>query len=436
MKSSKVAKILPIALLLFLVWSCDTPDNVSPPDYFIKYFGEEGHQEGVDLLVNADGTILLFGNTSVTREETGQNFFLVKSDANGNVLWQKTFGGKNQENAKDIEVTSDGRVVLLGTTKNDSGDSDILLITTDATGVKIDSVVYGYPGTDEKPASVTQTTDGFIVTGSTTNVSQKKANPIPGTNDQQDAFNFRFYDDLSLYSNSWNETLGPGTIDAGVKVIQVGTGFYFFGYSNKATSEPSSQSGLNFWIFPLSNFGIGAFEVGEEIFVGGVADERLSSVTLSPPESGEGFLLTGIVTNALGTSSSIYITKLRKSLNFSAGASSQVFQVDGTSLGNELGTLTDFATHSSSSILSGFFILCNDHSSGNENFYLTKVTNLGKPAWSSPQGFVFGGLNEDSIGSVSELPNGSILMIGTFSVGDDRQHKMTLIKVNKDGKFQ
>jgi hypothetical protein len=429
MKSSALI-ILTFGLVLFLCWSCETSDNVQPPDYFIKYFGEEGNQEGVDLVVNNDETILMLGNTTITRDPAQQNFLLIKSDRNGNLIWQKTFGGNFEEDAKDLELTADGRIVILGTTKNASGKNDVLLIITDLNGVKLDSVVYGYPTSDENPVSVSQTTDGFIVTGSTTNTTQK-ASVV--TNDQQDVFNFRFYDDLTPYQSIWNETFGPGTIDVGVKVIQVGTGFYFFGYSNKPRSGQSS-SDLNFWIFPMNNFGNGSFEIGEEIFVGGIADERLSSVTISPPESGEGYLLTGTATDGVG--SRIYIAKLTKSLNFLPGQSNQVFQFDPTSLSNGLGTLTNFDTKSSSSILSGFLILSSDNSFGNENFYLTKVTNTGRPAWTLPEGFNYGGANDDEIGSVSELPNGSILIIGTFSVGDDRQNKMTLIKVNKDGKFE
>jgi hypothetical protein len=418
-----------LGVLLFLFWSCDTSNNVSPPDYFIKYFGEGGHQRGVDLIVNPDGTILLFGTTSTTRDEDSRNLLLVKSDARGNLLWQKTFGGSTGEEAKDIELTSDGRIVLLGTTKK-FGDKDVLLIITDQEGIKLDSVTYHYDK-NEEPNSVSETTDGFIVTGSTTNTNQK-ANPV--ANDIQDAFNFRFDKDLNEYSNTWNKTLGPGTIDVGVKVIQVGTGFYFFGYSNKSRSGQST-SDLNFWVFPLNNFGNGTFDVGEEIFIGGTSDERLTSVILSPPEAGEGFLLTGMAsTSANPPVTTIYIAKMRKSLNFSTSNGALIG--DPQSLGNDLGPISAFSTKSNSSILSGFLVLSNDKSLGNENFYLTKVDNDLNNKWKSPQGFNFGGSSEDTIGGIAELPDGSILMIGTFSVGDDFQLKMTLIKVNKDGKFQ
>ena len=53
--------------------------------------------------------------------------------------------------------------------------------------------------------------------------------------------------------------------------------------------------------------------------------------------------------------------------------------------------------------------------------------------WSDP--VIFGGLNDDYIGAVKELPDGKIVLLGTMSLGNEAQKKMVLIKVNKDGKF-
>jgi hypothetical protein len=331
-------------------------------------------------------------------------------------------------------VTSDGRILLLATSEIAAGDNDILLITVDQNGNELKRVTHGYSNSDEDASTVTQTLDGFIVTGSTTNTSQK-ANPV--NNDERDAFNFRFYDDLSSYPNTWNETVGPGTFDAGTKVIQVAPGqFYFFGYTNKKPSN-HSVTNFNFWIFTLNDEGNGSFDIGEEIFAGdGLVDEKLSSVVVSPTQSGEGFLLTGIKTDASGASS-IYIAKLRKNLNFSPDQVDQVFQFPPQVISTdiEFGQLQDLRTASVSSLLSGFLVVSNESSLGNQNFYLTKITNTGGNAWTSPKGFAFGGSSLEQIGSVAELPDGNILMIGTFSVGDDFQKKMTLIKVNKEGKF-
>src|SRR5687767_2479978 len=89
--------------LLTLFLSCDTSSNVDPifEKYFTKYYGEDGEQEGVDIAVNQDGSIILLGNSFSQSDPVSP--FLVKTDALGNILWQKTFKGP-EERAVDIEL--------------------------------------------------------------------------------------------------------------------------------------------------------------------------------------------------------------------------------------------------------------------------------------------------------------------------------------------
>ena len=71
----------------------------------------------------------------------------------------------------------------------------------------------------------------------------------------------------------------------------------------------------------------------------------------------------------------------------------------------------------------------------NQNWILTKVNNDGATAWNLP--IVYGGEGPDSIGAVQELPDGRLVLIGTMRTGksDTGELKLTLIKVNQDGKF-
>jgi len=424
--------VMPVLLVPFLWLSCDTSDSIDQPDYFVKYYGVEGDQEGVDIIVSSDGSYLLFGNSTLPGKD--QQLYLVKTDTRGNVLWEKFFGGAYKDQARDIEMNSDGTLIMAATSESTPGDNNVLLIIVDQEGNKLDSTVYGYPGTDEDVVSVSQVTNGFIATGSTSNVTQKPTNIFSPVNDQRDAFNFRFFNDLTIYPNSWNQTLGPGTYDAGTKVIETGQGqFYFFGYTNKRPNGHSSDN-FNFWVFALDDFGEGSFETGQEIFVGApIVNERLTSVTKSPLQSGEGYFLAGTVSDN-SNNSKLFIAKLTTSLNFNEP--DQVFQFTPGPLPTSLGTLTDDKTSIFASVFSGFLILSNENNSGNQNFYLTKTSNTGDVAWSNPGEFIYGGGGMDTMGSVAELPDGKIVMVGTFSVGDDLQKKMTLIKVNRDGKFR
>src|SRR6478736_1511627 len=166
MRKNKIAFVWSISLLFFFL-SCDTADNVNAPTSFVKYFGAAGHQEGVDLVVNADGTTLLFGNTTLPGE-IHSKLYLAKSDANGNLLWERSaFGGPLNNQARDIEVASDGRIILLANSEVSSGDNDVLVIIADQNGNELKRAIHGYANFQEDASTVTQTMDGFIVTGAT-----------------------------------------------------------------------------------------------------------------------------------------------------------------------------------------------------------------------------------------------------------------------------
>src|SRR3954471_19163703 len=89
--------------------SCDTNKSIDPPfdKYFVKYYGEDGAQSAVDLIVNADGTFLILG-----KSDTGTPIILIKADGRGNLLWQKKLG-ESTDVPQDLELTGDGKAVIL-----------------------------------------------------------------------------------------------------------------------------------------------------------------------------------------------------------------------------------------------------------------------------------------------------------------------------------
>jgi hypothetical protein len=81
-------------------------------------------------------------------------------------------------------------------------------------------------------------------------------------------------------------------------------------------------------------------------------------------------------------------------------------------------------------------LLTNDNTPAdkNTNLALTKLTRELTKAWQIP--LIFGGESNDFAGSVSELPDGRILVVGTMTVGGlSGQKKMVLMKLNADGKL-
>jgi hypothetical protein len=148
-------------------WACDTDNNIKDPNesYFIKYYGGDGNQSGVDMLSLDDGTFLLLGNSQFSG---AKSIFLVKVDSKGQLIWEKTFQG-TKETGIDIEPTLDGNFIVAAQIENSTDDFDVKLILVSPDGAEITSQSYGTPGgKKDMPKSVTPIRDGgYIVTGVT-----------------------------------------------------------------------------------------------------------------------------------------------------------------------------------------------------------------------------------------------------------------------------
>lgn len=417
-----------ILVLSVITVSCDTASNIEPPEdsFFVKFYGHEANQEGVDAVVNTDGTITLFGTT----EETGlgKQLYLVNIQSNGLVNWERAYGGVNDELAKDIILTTDNRLALVADIRNSSTEHDILVLALSPDGaiVASDTIRFTNAGlpTDETANSITQISDGFIVAGSTNKLDLKPtgSGPDVGT-DTRDALIVRLFDDLTVYPNVWRQGYGPGTYDEAEKVIQVSPSqFYAFGISD----HPDNSGDINYYILGLGTTGEpnspNNFSPGKQPG----SNEILGSVITSPLQSGEGYLLAGV--SQSGADAVILLVKLRKDLNFNDSDIQFERTLSATNLGGVVNAEVSVFAASS-----GFLVLANESSNGVQNFYLTKIDNSGFEAWDDP--IIFGGEGDDRIGSVLEFSDGSIGIIGTFAVGRDGETKMTFIKVNKEGKF-
>jgi hypothetical protein len=96
------------------------------------------------------------------------DIILIKTDANGNIIWAKTYGGTGYERAYSVQQTSDGGYILAGWTNSfGAGEREIFLIKTDAKGNVQWAKIYG-GASDDGAFPVQQTSDGGYILASTT----------------------------------------------------------------------------------------------------------------------------------------------------------------------------------------------------------------------------------------------------------------------------
>jgi hypothetical protein len=101
------------------------------------------------------------------------NALLFKTDSLGNILWARSYGESDYDYAQQVEVTSDSGFVIAAVTYSfGAGLADFFLIKTDSTGNLLWSKTYG-GASDDRSESVRQTTDGgYLFTGESASFTQ------------------------------------------------------------------------------------------------------------------------------------------------------------------------------------------------------------------------------------------------------------------------
>jgi hypothetical protein len=96
------------------------------------------------------------------------DFWLLKTDADGDTLWSRAYGGSDRDEANYVEQTSDGGYIVAGYSLSfGSGDFDIYVVKTDDNGDAEWSRVYG-TSADDHGFCVRETEDeGYVVCGCT-----------------------------------------------------------------------------------------------------------------------------------------------------------------------------------------------------------------------------------------------------------------------------
>ncbi|HRG02346.1 MAG TPA: hypothetical protein PKZ75_14605, partial [Bacteroidia bacterium] len=126
---------------------------------FETSFGGYSNEIAKSVIQLSDSSFVIAGYTS-SFGIGGYDIFVVKADKNGNLIWQKTFGGNDWDFAYNIELNSDGGFIICGTTYSFGyGNADGYIIKTDGAGNVTWTKTFGGKHDDEFK-SVIQTSDG------------------------------------------------------------------------------------------------------------------------------------------------------------------------------------------------------------------------------------------------------------------------------------
>jgi hypothetical protein len=146
-------------------WILKTDDNGD--SLWSRRFGGFDHEICYSVQQTEDGGYILGGYT-YSFGAGSADFWLVKTDAEGDSLWSRTYGGPDWDGCESVQQTADGGYILAGMTYSfGAGYCDAWLVKTNENGDSVWSRTFGGNNGDWC-RSVRQTSDGGYVLGANT----------------------------------------------------------------------------------------------------------------------------------------------------------------------------------------------------------------------------------------------------------------------------
>ena len=229
------------------------------------YGGTENEQAHAMIPANDGGYIIVGSarskNGDVTNHRLYEDVWILKIDGNGNLLWQKTYGGQGTDVAHSIISTPDNGYLVGGQTDSRDGDvtglhfdpnflgatDDVWLLKIDISGNLIWQKCYG-GNWNEAAHSITRTPDGgFLATGysdATTN-----SGDVQATQGSHDFWAFKTDANGNLL---WQKTYGGSKSDIARKVLSLADGYIMTGSTESKDGQVTNNHGTtDAWVVKI-----------------------------------------------------------------------------------------------------------------------------------------------------------------------------------------
>ncbi|ACK42564.1 lipoprotein [Dictyoglomus turgidum] len=387
-----------LLLSVFLIFSllisgCAPKKDTTPPQQvWQKTYGGSSSDYAYSIQQTSDGGYIVAGYTW-SFGAGNRDFYIIKLDSNGNKVWEKTYGGSNDDWARSIQQTSDGGYIVVGGTYSfGAGYADFYIIKLDSNGDKVWEKTYG--GSENDVArSIQQTSDGgYIVAGGTSSFGAGGD----------------FYI-IKLDSNGnkvWEKTYGGSDDDWASSIQQTSDG----GYIVAGGTYSFGAGSADFYIIKLDSNGD---KVWEKTY-GGSSWDRASSIQQT---TDGGYIVAGY-TNSFGAGNGdFYIIKLDSNgdkvweKTYGGSSYDEAYSIQQTSDGGY--------------IVAGY---TESFGAGYSDFYIIKLDSNGDKVWEK----TYGGSNDDEASSIQQTTDGGYIVAGgtySFGAGGD----FYIIKTDSEG---
>lgn len=248
--------LLSLHLLLIINFSSA---QMVPPDVAWQFdFGGSLNDELRDIQLTPDGNLIASGyaestDGDITNQHGDGDFCLLKTNLDGNIIWQKSYGGSEEDLGRSVLLCSDGGFILTGKEKsndgdvtNNHGDYDFWVIKTDAAGNLQWQQSYGGSAFDNA-YYVYELYDGsYLVSGFTRSTNGQVTNQ----HGNEDYWIVRIDNTGNLI---WQKTFGGSGYEQASKLVPCGNNMFLIcGYSNSVGGDANGNHGsYDSWLIKI-----------------------------------------------------------------------------------------------------------------------------------------------------------------------------------------
>jgi hypothetical protein len=379
------------ALVLATIWMMIAVVNLSaqaPDTLWTKTYGGPGNDFGYCLDITYDAGFIIAG--SYFQQEGNSDFYLLKTDEQGDTLWTQTYGGDHYDGARCVFQTSDNGYFVAGIDRSyNFGENDIQLFKTDSIGNILWTRSYG--GEHEEGITGGQATadGGYIFIGYTASFGMGS----------MDAWLLRLDADGDTL---WTKTYGGENYDSGTSVVQTPDEGYFvlcninYGFNDQGlTLIKTNPAGDSLWArryFHNNEFGVSIIPAADSAYL--------------------------ILANTLAVGDEFDIRLIK-------------IEDDGDTLWTSIigGLEIDIGYSIQQSADNGLLICGSTGPYFDQDIYIMKTNAEGDTVWTKT---IIGSQYGNDIGNcIRQTPDGGFVLTGSLSTGDAAQD-VFLIKLASD----
>lgn len=398
---------------------------------FITTLGGSKNESAQAVVNTTDGGYAILGHSQsmdgdvTNKSNESYDYWVLKFDTTNQLQWQKTYGGSDDDRGTDIIQTTDGGYAVIGKSKSgdldvseNAGYDDFWMIKLDGNGSILWEYSFGYAGSDV-PYSVIQTNDnGYLVSGVLDVTASNGQGDRVSSSQRRHAGGDYWV--IKLNANGikeWSNYYGGSFTDTAYDAIQTeDNGYIIVGSSDSNDVDVANNKGsYDFWVIKISNTGD---LVWEKSFGGSEIDEARA---ISNTADGN-YLVVGDTRSA-----NIDVSQNRGAADlWMIKINSEGSLIWEKTLG---GTSFDVGRSVSKTQDNGFLIAGSSRSSdgdlrnnkGQNDALILKINSSGDLEWQK----TIGGSEVDFFYGAAELTDGSVLAIGdtNSSNGDITENK-------------